>query len=68
VVKERLEEMESELKTRSSARANCQMEKDKLRAKQNLNMEGLRNQLVDQAVAVRDENARLRMSCLSCAR
>jgi len=68
VVKERLEDMESELKSQKQRETEfIQMEKNKVRAEADLGMEGLRNQLDDQALAVRDENARLRTSYWSCA-
>jgi len=61
VVKERLEEMETDLKGQKQREfEQLQMEKGKTRAEADLTMEDLRNQLDDQALAVRDENARLR--------
>lgn len=61
VVKERLEEMESELKVQKQHEyESIQMEKDKVRSVADFDMEELRHQLDDQAIAVRDENARLR--------
>jgi len=61
VVKDRLEDIESDLKGQKQREyEQIQMEKDRLRAEADLNMEDLRNQLDDHSVAVRDENARLR--------
>jgi len=61
VVKKRLEEMESELKVQKQLEHDTiQVEKDKVRSVADLDMEELRNQLDDQAISIRDENARLR--------
>ena len=61
VVKERLEEMEKELKDQKQREhEHLQLEKEKVRAEADLAMEDLRNQLDDHATIVRDENARLR--------
>ncbi len=61
VVKERLEEIESELKDqRQRELEHLRLEMERIRAEADLEMENLRNQLDDQSVNVRDENARLR--------
>jgi DNA-directed RNA polymerase subunit beta' len=61
VVKERLEEMERELKDQKQREhEHIQMEKESLRAEADLGMEELRGQLDDRATSMRDENARLR--------
>ena len=61
VVKERLEELESELNEQKQRDLeNINLDIEKLRAEADLDMEDLRNQLEDQAMATRDENARLR--------
>ena len=61
VVKERLEEMEKELKDQKQREhEHLQLEKERVRAEAELTMEDLRGQLDDHATIVRDENARLR--------
>ena len=61
VVKERLEEMESELKDQKQREhEHARMEKEKVRAEADLSMEDLRGQLDEQSLAIRDENSRLR--------
>jgi len=61
VVKQRLEEMENELKVQKQLEHDSiQVEKDKVRSVADLDMEELRNQLDDQAISIRDENSRLR--------
>jgi DNA-directed RNA polymerase subunit beta' len=61
VVKERLEELESDLKDqRQRELEHINLEIERLRAEADLSMEDLRNQLEDQSSAVRDENSRLR--------
>jgi DNA-directed RNA polymerase subunit beta' len=61
VVKERLEDLEGELKDQKQRELeHIRLETERLRAEADLNMEDLRNQLDDQSTAVRDENARLR--------
>ncbi len=61
VVKERLEELESELQDqRQRELEQNRLEIDRVRAEADLGMEDLRNQLDDQSSAVRDENSRLR--------
>ena len=61
VVKERLDELESELKDQKQReQEHIRIEVERLRAEADLEMESLRNQLDDQSTAVRDENARLR--------
>ncbi len=61
IVKERLEELESELKEqRQREIEHVDLDIGKLRSEADLGMEDLRNQLEDQALAARDENSRLR--------
>jgi DNA-directed RNA polymerase subunit beta' len=61
VVKERLDEMESNLKgQKQSELEHTKMEKERVRAEADMAMEDLRNQLDDPAKNMRDENARLR--------
>ncbi len=61
VVKDRLEELESELKDQKQREVeHLKMEKDQVRAQADLNMESLRNQLDDHATVTRDENSRTR--------
>jgi DNA-directed RNA polymerase subunit beta' len=61
VVKERLEDLEGELKDQKQRELeHIRLESERLRSEADLNMEDLRNQLDDQSSAVRDENARLR--------
>jgi len=61
VVKERLEELEVDLKDqRQRELEHINLEIERLRAEADLSMEDLRNQLEDQSSAVRDENSRLR--------
>ena len=65
VVKERLEELESELKDQKQRELeHVQLEKERTRAEADLGMEDLRNQLEDQSSAVRDENAHMRTELL----
>lgn len=61
IVKERLDELESELKDQKQREIeHVSLENERLRAEADMTMEQLRNQLEDQATEVRDENARLR--------
>jgi len=61
IVKERLDELESELKDQKQRDLeHLRMEVERLRAETDLEMEGLRNQLVDQSSTVRDESGRVR--------
>ena len=61
IVKERLEELESELRDQKQRELeHIRLDTERLRAEADTSMEQLRNQLDDQASAVRDENARLR--------
>ncbi len=61
VVKDRLDQIENELKGQKQREyEQIQMDKDKVRAEADLTMEDLRGQLDDQSVAVRDENSRMR--------
>ncbi len=61
VVKERLEELESQLKDEKSRELDAiRMEIEQVRAQADLDMEQLRMQLDDQASAARDETARQR--------
>ncbi|MGB9674253.1 MAG: DNA-directed RNA polymerase subunit beta' [Anaerolineales bacterium] len=61
VVKERLEELESELKEQKQIELDrIKADIDRKRAEAELSMEGLRSQLEDQAGVTRDENARQR--------
>jgi len=61
VVKERLEELDSELKgQRQREIEHTKMEIERVRAEADLRMENLRSLLDDQATAARDENSRLR--------
>ena len=61
VVKQRLEDLESELKDQKQRELeHVRMEAEKIRAEADLGMEQLRMQLDDQSDAARDENARLR--------
>jgi DNA-directed RNA polymerase subunit beta' len=61
VVKERLEELESDLQEqRQRELEQNRLEIERVRAEADLGMEDLRNQLDDQSSAVRDENSRLR--------
>ncbi len=61
VVKERLEELESELKDQKQRELeHVRLEIERKRAEADLEMEDLRNQLDDQSTAVRDENSHLR--------
>ncbi|RPI81695.1 MAG: DNA-directed RNA polymerase subunit beta', partial [Chloroflexi bacterium] len=60
-VKDRLEELESELKDQKQRDDELiRMDIDKLRAGADITMEGFRNELDDQSTQARDENARLR--------
>jgi len=68
VVKERLEELESEIKDQKQRELeHVRIEKEKTRAEADLNMEDLRNQLDDQSNTVRDENAHMRDELLELA-
>ena len=68
IVKERLEELESELKDQKQREVeHIRLELERERAEADLTMEDLRNQLDDQSVVVRDENARLRDELLELA-
>jgi DNA-directed RNA polymerase subunit beta' len=61
IVKDRLEELENELKDQKQRELELlQMDSDRIRSDADLSMEGLRNELDDQSVIARDENARLR--------
>jgi DNA-directed RNA polymerase subunit beta' len=61
IVKDQLEDLESELKDQKLRELEQnKVEIDSVRAKAELEMEGLRNQLDDQASAARDESTRLR--------
>ncbi|MGB9521509.1 MAG: DNA-directed RNA polymerase subunit beta', partial [Anaerolineales bacterium] len=61
VVKQRLEELESELKEQKQIELDrIKAEIDRKRAEAEMSMEGLRGQLEDQAGVTRDENARQR--------
>jgi DNA-directed RNA polymerase subunit beta' len=61
IVKQRLEDLESELKDQKQRDLeHIRMDVEKVRATADLEMEQLRMQLDDQSDAVRDENARLR--------
>jgi DNA-directed RNA polymerase subunit beta' len=61
IVKDRLEELENELKDQKQRDLELlQMDSERLRSEADLAMEGLRNELDDQSVVARDENARLR--------
>jgi DNA-directed RNA polymerase subunit beta' len=61
VVKDRLEELENELKDQKQRELEHQrLEMDRLRADADLAMEGFRNELDDQSVVARDENSKLR--------
>ena len=61
IVKERLEEMENELKDqRQRDHEHVRIERERVRAQADIEMEQLRNQLDDQSTAVRDENGRFR--------
>jgi DNA-directed RNA polymerase subunit beta' len=68
IVKERLDELESELKDQKQReQEHIRMDIEKVRAEADLSMEDLRNQLDDQSVSVRDENSRLRDELLELA-
>ncbi|MEN6298988.1 MAG: DNA-directed RNA polymerase subunit beta' [Anaerolineaceae bacterium] len=61
VVKERLEELENELKDQKLRDLeHIRIDIERKRAEADTDMEGLRSQLEDQAVEARDENSRLR--------
>ncbi|HEX7975373.1 MAG TPA: DNA-directed RNA polymerase subunit beta', partial [Anaerolineales bacterium] len=61
IVKERLDELESELKDQKQRDLeHIRIDIERLRAEADTNMEALRNQLDDQSNASRDENARQR--------
>ena len=61
IVKDRLDEIESELKDQKQRDLeHLNMESDTSRAQADLEMEELRNAIEDQSSAVRDENSRLR--------
>ena len=61
VVKERLDDMESDIKEQKQRELeHLKLERERVRADADLEMENLRNQLDDQSTTVRDENARLR--------
>jgi DNA-directed RNA polymerase subunit beta' len=61
IVKERLDELEVELKDQKQRDLeHLRMDTEKLRAEADLTMESFRNELDDQSTVVRDENARLR--------
>ncbi len=65
VVKERLEEMERELKGQKQEEIErLRMEKERIRAEADLKMEELRNQMEDSTDHLQDENARLREELL----
>ncbi len=68
VVKERLEELEGEIKDQKQRELeHVRIEKEKTRAEADLGMEDLRNQLDDQSTTVRDENAHMRDELLDLA-
>jgi DNA-directed RNA polymerase subunit beta' len=61
IVKERLDELENELKDQKQRDLeHIKLDIERLRAEAEMGMEDLRNQLDDQASAARDENTRLR--------
>ena len=61
VVKERLDELEHELKDQKQREIeHLRLDVERLRADADLAMEGLRNEMEDQSFSVRDENSRLR--------
>lgn len=61
IVKQRLDELESELKDQKQREhEHLKLDIERVRAEADLSMEGLRNQLDDQSVTVRDENSHLR--------
>jgi len=61
IVKERLDEIESEIKDQKQREIeHVNLEIERVRAEAEMTMEQLRNQLEDQATEVRGENARLR--------
>ncbi len=61
VVKERLEELETELKDQKEREfEHVRLETERVRATADLDMENLRDQLDDQATLARDENTRMR--------
>jgi DNA-directed RNA polymerase subunit beta' len=61
IVKERLDEVESEIKDQKQRDIeHVNLEIERVRAEAEMTMEGLRNQLEDQASEARDENARMR--------
>ncbi|HSF81592.1 MAG TPA: DNA-directed RNA polymerase subunit beta' [Anaerolineales bacterium] len=61
VVKERLEELETELKDQKQREfEHVKLEAERIRATADLDMESLRDQLDDQASVARDENSRMR--------
>jgi DNA-directed RNA polymerase subunit beta' len=61
IVKERLEDLESELKDQKQRDLeHVNLDVERVRAEAELTMEELRNQLEDQASEARDENARMR--------
>ncbi len=60
-VKERLDEMETDLKSQKQREfEHIKMDREHIRAEAELNMESLRGRLDDQSVVAKDENARLR--------
>jgi DNA-directed RNA polymerase subunit beta' len=68
VVKERLEELESELKDQKQRELeHVRLEKERTRAEADLGMEDLRNMLEDQSHTVRDENSHMRDELLELA-
>ena len=61
IVKERLEELERDLKDQKQRDLeHIRLDGESLRAEADLAMEGLRNELEDQSMKVRDENSRMR--------
>ena len=61
IVKQRLDELESELKDQKQREhEHLKLDIERIRAEADLGMEDLRNQLNDQSVTVRDENSHMR--------
>ncbi|HSO27211.1 MAG TPA: DNA-directed RNA polymerase subunit beta', partial [Anaerolineales bacterium] len=68
VVKQRLDEIESELKDQKQRELeHIRLDKERVRAEADLEMENLRNQLEDQSATARDESSRLRDELLELA-
>ena len=65
IVKERLDELEADLKEQKQRELeHTNLEIERMRAEADLAMEDLRNQLEDQAAVTRDENSRMREELL----